>query len=49
MGSAVIIAQTIEGITDCKTMVGIRLPAESDELAEYVTGAVEVEEQEGEQ
>lgn len=41
-----IIAQTIEGITDCKTTVGVRLPAESEELAEYVTETVEVEEEE---
>lgn len=49
MGAAVIIAQTIEGITDCKTTVGVRLPAESEELAGYITETVEVEEQEDEQ
>lgn len=49
MGAAAIIAQTLEGITDCKTRVGARLPVESDMLAGCIVDTVEVDESEGEE
>ncbi len=46
---ALIIADTIEGITGCDAKVGVQLPVEDETLASHIIAAVEVYESEGEE
>ena len=45
---AVIIANTIEGISGCEATVGVQLPVEDEKLADYIAEIVEVDESEDE-